>query len=136
MSNLLALIQKEQNRVAEIIAVTDPTTGEYKQALDNLSALCYLESHKIVAEGACAPCDCTKPEPEPEHAPEPAEPAEPAEPIPDISHVRERLAELKQKGVSIKELLGEFNAQNLSGVSSADYNALLRRAEELAEATS
>ena len=130
--SLLETIQSEKSRITKAMLGKDPLSAEYRQGIENLSALCYLESHKIVAEGVCAPCDCTKPEPEPEPAPAP----EPTEPIPDISHVRERLAELKQKGVSIKDLLGEFGAKNLSGVAPSDYNALLRRAEELAEEVS
>lgn len=131
--SLLETIQSEKSRVTTAMLSKDPLSAEYRQGIENLSALCYLESHEIVKDGAAG---VPAPEPTPEAEPKPAPAPEPTEPIPDISHVRERLAELKQKGVSIKDLLGEFGAKNLSGVAPSDYNALLRRAEELAEEVS
>lgn len=133
--SLLETIQSEKSRITKAMLGKDPLSEEYRQGIENLSALVFLEDHESLkgdAAGVPAPGSTPTPEPEPEPAPTP----EPTEPIPDISHVRERLAELKQKGVSIKDLLGEFGAKNLSGVAPSDYNALLRRAEELAEEVS
>lgn len=131
--SLLETIQSEKSRVVKSLVGVDPLSEEYRQGIETLHSLCYLEDHESL-KGDAAGVPVPKPTPEPE--PEPAPAPEPTEPIPDISHVRERLAELKQKGVSIKDLLGEFGAKNLSGVAPSDYNALLRRAEELAEEAS
>lgn len=131
--SLLETIQSEKSRITKAMLGKDPLSEEYRQGIENLSALVFLEDHEsLKGDVGSVPAPKQTPEPEPEPAPAP----EPTEPIPDISHVRERLAELKQKGVSIKDLLGEFGAKNLSGVTPSDYNALLRRAEELAEEAS